>query len=283
MLADSEAMFVDSLTYLFNMLAERWKYRASNEKELAMSPEERQISRRLYRLHLELIPPCISVVTLLTVTVNSLKNAITTLLSNTPLPPEDSPNVSVMMIFSVSNSILDIINVACFVHVDHAFLSPLKFPDMEEYHLHEACPLVLDQQGIETVSASKMTKSPDSDDVSDQSSSINLNMCSAWTVSIPCMSNRFHVAYSDANKCCGAQQHVFADTLRSMAVLSAACIAYNTDLVSAEVADAVAAVIVSFIILLSCLPLTKGLLYTAMEIRHMHRHASVAAFQAIAV
>lgn len=183
MLADSEAMFVDVLTYLFNMLAERRKSRVDNEKELAMSPEERNISRRLHRLYLELIPPCISVIILLTVTVNSIKNAITTLLSNTPLSPEDTPDLFIMMIFSVSNSILDIVNVACFVNVDHAFLSPLKFPDMEEYHLQETCPLVLDQQGIETAAVSKMRATLDSDNFSEEGSSINLNMCSAWTVS----------------------------------------------------------------------------------------------------
>lgn len=97
-----------------------------------------------------------------------------------------------------------------------------------------------------------------------------------------CTTNLSHVNYSDTHTSCGTNQHVFADTLRSIAVLSAACIAYNTNLVSAEVADAFAAVIVSLIILLSCLPLTKGLVNTAMEIRHMHRHESAATLKASA-
>jgi len=245
MLADSEAMFVDAGTYLFNMVAERLKHRAFSEKELAMTPEERQFTRRLHRLYLELIPPFISVTTLLAVTVTTLLDSISTLLSTTPHSTDDDPDLAIMLLFSSLNLILDMVNVTCFARVDQAVLTPLNFKELENHH--EVSPLLVQDQA-ETESETNTI--PESDEVSEDSSLINLNMCSAWT-------------------------HVFADTLRSVAVLIAAGIASVSDIISPEAADSIAAVIVSFIILLSCLPLTKGLIHTAIEIRHMHVHGTV--------
>jgi Co/Zn/Cd efflux system component len=62
-------------------------------------------------------------------------------------------------------------------------------------------------------------------------------------------------------------QHVFADTLRSIAVIIASVIAEVVDSVTPEVADATAAVIVSVIILASLLPLFRGLFRTWGELR----------------
>lgn len=60
-----------------------------------------------------------------------------------------------------------------------------------------------------------------------------------------------------------------ADTLRSVAVLVAAGIAYLCDVVTPDAADACASLMVSIIIIVSLGPLVQGLYYTALEIREM--------------
>jgi len=80
----------------------------------------------------------------------------------------------------------------------------------------------------------------------DEEDRVNLNMCSAYT-------------------------HVFADTLRSVAVIIATIIARLVDSVTPEVADATAAVIVSLIILFSLVPLFRGLIKTWYELRSIAR------------
>lgn len=62
---------------------------------------------------------------------------------------------------------------------------------------------------------------------------------------------------------CSAYTHVFADTLRSIAVIIAAALAELFDEVSAEEADAAAALVVSLLILLSLVPLFQGLVQSA--------------------
>ena len=64
-------------------------------------------------------------------------------------------------------------------------------------------------------------------------------------------------------------QHVFADTLRSIAVIIAAVIAEVVDEVTSEEADATAAVVVSALILVSLIPLVQGLVKTFGELKAM--------------
>eukprot|EP00523_Entomoneis_sp_CCMP467_P022842 CAMPEP_0168830148 /NCGR_PEP_ID=MMETSP0727-20121128/1381_1 /TAXON_ID=265536 /ORGANISM="Amphiprora sp., Strain CCMP467" /LENGTH=137 /DNA_ID=CAMNT_0008883369 /DNA_START=197 /DNA_END=607 /DNA_ORIENTATION=+ len=52
MLADSEAMTVDAVTYLFNLCAERIKNRPPKEAELRLKPKQRKYQRELRRLSL---------------------------------------------------------------------------------------------------------------------------------------------------------------------------------------------------------------------------------------
>jgi Co/Zn/Cd efflux system component len=59
---------------------------------------------------------------------------------------------------------------------------------------------------------------------------------------------------------------VCADTLRSVAVLIAASVAWFVPGVPGNMADSVAAVVVSVIILGSLLPLIQGLVYTVVQI-----------------
>jgi Co/Zn/Cd efflux system component len=198
MLEDSEAMFVDALTYLFNLLAERLKHRPYTEKEKRMPADLRHRQRRLTRLYLELIPPFISVSTLLVVTIYALRDSMTVLLGNQPNNQADSPDIMIMMIFSALNLGLDVVNVMCFARVDqavgihatikitgahhHAHMA-YQFQPSETTPLKEITPL--------KATAQKRTAEIDSetnfsDEASTDSEGLNLNMCSAWTVSFLC-------------------------------------------------------------------------------------------------
>jgi Co/Zn/Cd efflux system component len=84
------------------------------------------------------------------------------------------------------------------------------------------------------------------DNEEEETEHANLNMCSAYT-------------------------HVFADTLRSIAVIVAAGIAEVVDSVTPEEADAAAAVVVSILVLLSLIPLFHGLVQSVSELRAIRR------------
>ena len=84
---------VDVVTYLFNFLAER-------HKRGTPGMSARQL--RLRRLYLELIPPLISVTTLIAVTVMALEEAFKTLV-NKNNTPEGQPDLQIMLLFSGLN------------------------------------------------------------------------------------------------------------------------------------------------------------------------------------
>jgi Co/Zn/Cd efflux system component len=69
----------------------------------------------------------------------------------------------------------------------------------------------------------------------------------------------FFALYPNVTCKCSAYTHVFADTLRSIAVIIATIIALIVKSVTPEEADASAAVVVSILILLSLIPLFQGL------------------------
>jgi len=83
-----------------------------------------------------------------------------------------------------------------------------------------------------------------------QKGQVNLNMCSAYT-------------------------HVFADTVRSLAVLIASLVGKYVDAITPEVADAIAAVIVSGIILTALIPLLSGMVRTACELISIRREEAL--------
>ncbi len=70
---------------------------------------------------------------------------------------------------------------------------------------------------------------------------------------------------------CSAYTHVFADTIRSIAVLTASILAESIPNITAEEADASAAVAVSAVILIALLPLLLGLRRTWLELRAIRR------------
>lgn len=190
MLADSEAMSVDALTYLFNLCAERIKKQPYSEYELSLSKPVRDRRRTMKRLYLEVVPPLISVSTLIAVTVVVMKDSYRTLFGD-PNGDFDEPeevDVTIMLIFSALNLLLDVVNVTCFARADQAFglqsitgfesQPSASFVNMSsrgndvevQLRATEGTPLV----------AGDEAESPPEDTFY----GINLNMCSAWTVRV---------------------------------------------------------------------------------------------------
>jgi hypothetical protein len=176
MVADSAAMFVDAGTYLCNMLAERLKSRPLTEEEENLPPLVLEHKLKLQRLYLELFPPLVSVVTLLYLTCTTFQSAIEVFVipdSAGNDDNDDEPDVKVMMFFSFMNLLLDIVNVTCFARVYQTVMTPENFDTKTE-----KTPLI----PIDATVTSYTETSLDDEEISD-AELINLNMCSAWTVS----------------------------------------------------------------------------------------------------
>jgi len=148
MMGDSAAMIVDALTYLFNYIAERRKNRfdelysvADDEAKIlqlvggdhvgSIDVEDRERTLRRIRerakrkmvLQLEIIPPFISVTTLVVVIGFVLRKALRVLYLDMHRSPalQGNPNVNLMLAFSVFNLGLDGLNVFCFAKSKHLF------------------------------------------------------------------------------------------------------------------------------------------------------------------
>jgi hypothetical protein len=179
MFADSSAMFVDSGTYLCNMLAERLKSRTLTDEETKLAPHELELRMKLHTLYLELFPPLVSVLTLMYVTCTTFQVATFTLM-HLDLQEQNAacqPDLKVMMIFSALNLLLDIMNVTFFARVQQAIINPLYL----ETRRNEKTPLISNID--ETLSSTSIDTFLADDELSDDTDPINLNMCSAWTVS----------------------------------------------------------------------------------------------------
>jgi Co/Zn/Cd efflux system component len=186
MLEDAEAMSVDASTYLFNLCAERVKHRPYTAKELDMPQDVREYMREMKRLYLEVIPPLISVTTLIAVTVYAIKDAVDSL-SRPNEGPEDEVDASIMMWFSGANLLLDLVNVTCFARAQQAFglttvkreVAPTRFSVRDGGN---TLSLQLESQQLLSEEGSENDELPDNIYPGDQLL-FNLNMCSAWTVS----------------------------------------------------------------------------------------------------
>lgn len=329
MMGDSGAMFVDAITYLFNLVAER---RKSRFEEYYQEPQHladddavrraklKQRSKRKLILRMELIPPVISVATLLCVTAFVLHSSLRMILLDThrDRSEQGDPNLSLMLVFSCLNLLLDLVNVFCFARakrlfgyattskhlvpgstpnsvgspqfrtpkhyaqlgvrsdsVDyeddlelHADIEDMTFEDRfeaikatlartkqqqeefqdepaEDWSSDKTVPSSNGNNADEHVGGRNSQRQDESDEEEKLQEEANLNMCSAYT-------------------------HVFADTLRSLAVIIAATVAEVADGVTSEEADATAAVVVSALILLSLVPLLSGLVSTFGELRSIH-------------
>ena len=260
MVGDSVAMIVDSIAYLFNWIAERRKREATAcaAADDSITPRIRRRTQRKRVLELEIVPPILSVSILVVVTTIVTQSAVSVLLS----PPSEAseatgqPNLIVMVVFSASNLCLDMLNVFCFsksnenmggdggaaatVNETQQIMSnPSGYDRVHQDHKqHDAatnddclyCHQADDDEGEER---------------HDEDNHANLNMCSAFT-------------------------HVFADTVRSIAVIIAAAIAMISPAVDGITADAVAAVVVAVLILLSLIPLLHGLRKSASELQAIY-------------
>lgn len=215
MLADSEAMLVDALTYLFNLLAERIKNRPLTDDERRLTPATRHYQRELRRLYLELIPPSISVLTLLAVTFMTIREASETLRSTSEDEEEqgdvDDVSLPIMLTFSAANLLLDIVNVTCFARANLNFgletvrreqftindslfgsnassrdgesRSPKNGQDRSTVPAAEVTPLLATASTSNgRASHQRRISSSDLYQPTKTHEIVNLNMCSAWTV-----------------------------------------------------------------------------------------------------
>lgn len=292
MLGDSVAMMVDALTYLFNLVAERQKeiYASKLQQQYKFSSPMTSFSRnkmvlqyRKYTCQLELIPPLLSVSTLLVVTVLVLKESIHTLILDRERDAslQSDPNVDLMVIFSFFNLLLDVVNIGCFASANHALGYKTETGTSDEIGVDtgkiatteairgtyqrdqqhrdkndcdsdseettETDDEPLEKAPIDTERTSREVDDYDDDFIRDNGDdSTNLNMCSAYT-------------------------HVFADTIRSFAVILASLLAKFTTAVTSEVADAAAAVVVSILIFLSLFPLIGGMIQTFKSLIDINR------------
>lgn len=196
MLADSEAMSVDALTYLFNLCAERLKHRPLTSSELSMPVERRCYQRELRRLYLELIPPTASVATLVFVTFITLREALATLRAEGDVNHEDEDvSIPIMLYFSAANLLLDVVNVTCFARAHSTFgldvvrqeSTAIKEGILSARYSHER--LRIDERSRLLPSGGSMESELTNLQRHETSvprghlDLVNLNMCSAWTVS----------------------------------------------------------------------------------------------------
>ena len=252
MLADSAAMMVDAFTYLFNLIAERLKNRPIPVDD-SVPDIVRKRQRRRKVLYLEIVPPLISVVTLIVVSVVVLADAVDTIMKrlttedqNVVDNDDDLPNAWIMFLFSSANLALDVMNVTCFAKaksfgffmLHHLFGNEQETGiEMEEPTIPtESTRLVGEKVGGGDYDASMDVEQIDNKYFDDggEERTANLNMCSAYT-------------------------HVVADTLRSLAVVVAASLATIFGCIPSDVADATGAIVVSLIIAISLGPLLAGL------------------------
>lgn len=232
MLGDSVAMMVDALTYLFNLVAERQKEvyasKLKHQNKLSSSPmtaftrNKMVLEYRKYTYQLELIPPLLSVATLMVVTVLVLKESIHTLIldSERDASLQSDPNVDLMVIFSFFNLLLDVVNVGCFASANHALGyktdtgendqadvdtgntttteaiqetchrferdNPGADNDIDGIEICDDNSEEIEMNEFDTEAASREPHDCDDrfkDDITDDSTKTNLNMCSAYTVS----------------------------------------------------------------------------------------------------
>jgi hypothetical protein len=213
MIADCEAMSVDAITYLLNLCAERYKNRPYTPYELSvLSLPQRQHRRALSKCYFEFIPPTISVVTLILVTIFTLQDATTSLLTiatkhaaatniTTAMSGDDDDDddddttvsIPIMFGFSFANLLLDIMNVTCFTRSGFLTLEWMKMPITAAQPVEQQLLYPDDVESSTETSLLLLNQKKDlkcytnncdnnDDDPNQSTAEVNLNMCSAWTV-----------------------------------------------------------------------------------------------------
>jgi len=87
---------------------------------------DRSYKREMQRLYLEVIPPTISVLTLICVTIVTFREACQTLRTEGSQDAageeeDDDVSITIMFMFSAGNLLLDILNVTCFARANMNF------------------------------------------------------------------------------------------------------------------------------------------------------------------
>mmetsp|Transcript_10 Transcript_10/g.23 ORF Transcript_10/g.23 Transcript_10/m.23 type:complete len:398 (+) Transcript_10:152-1345(+) len=314
MLGDSIAMMIDSLAYLFNMVAERKKevyatklqeqHSASSSNDLEPFTKNRMVLEyRKYTYQLELIPPLVSVTTLLVLTIIVLKKAVYSLIldfqGDEHLGPD--PDVNLMALFSVINLVLDAVNVGYFASANHALgyktnrerqdndtdagTNALIKPsdDSETDNEHSDNFDVVNVDNMDRLENDRPCSCPKT--TSDTGSSPLDESCACPSTPFSTESPSYgsndsfddhfldHKVDDDGTNLnmCSAYTHVFADTIRSLCVVIASLLAKYTEAVTPEIADASAAVVVSILIFLSIFPLIGGMIQTYHSLREVNQ------------
>jgi Co/Zn/Cd efflux system component len=316
MMGDSAAMIVDSMTYLFNWIAERRKNRfdqLNDDSSLPVGADAitaariRERSKRKLVLQMEIFVPLISVTTLVMVTIFVTKKAVGVLLLDMHRGRDEQrmPNIHLMLAFSIFNLALDGLNVFCFARSKHLMGYATIEEDSDRVTLLDdlSRPVVLletmhdDSESRDEAALQKQQirgykqfpivnghgmNSDDRCDNAKDASYANLSPQRPQPAETEATAadeeNGYNRSFDDVHddhhnkehanlNMCSAYTHVFADTLRSLAVIVASCIAEILPQVTPEEADATAAIVVSFLILLSLMPLIQGLVHSAAELR----------------
>lgn len=371
LLGDSLAMMVDAFTYLFNWFAERQKALYAEKlrrQQLMVSPSSASVENiekgssaaeadlptiqalqyKKYTYQLEIVPPLISVATLIVVTIFVLKESIGVLVldAQRDRSEQSDPNVRLMMLFSCLNLLLDVVNVGCFASAKHALgynTTPDDDDDDNEEEEEEtenatiqattcdgaedcSCQIANGLCEIEMINRSCQPPNPGTSGLPINAENVHDRCCVATSNGNPdsCTNDDLHQSHEyeedddDDNEVeemddmdemspmrprssnrkrsddafgnddndeeaveesnlnmCSAYTHVFADTLRSLAVIVASLLAQFTSAVTSEVADATAAVVVSALILLSLLPLFRGMVQTFRSLQKVNRQLEI--------
>eukprot|EP01082_Thalassiosira_pseudonana_P013905 g12152.t1.1.5e17418b g12152 g12152.t1 contig6:1326968-1328043(+) len=229
MMGDSAAMAVDALTYGFNLYAERQKSQAVDESVVSEdggieltsnnpngaslqmitrndsddSTERIQQKLQLYRrrrhLHLELIPPLMSVSILIVVIGFVLHKAIHILVldSHRSKSEQSRPNLILMMTFSCLNLLLDLVNVTCFARAKHLMgyntidvhVESVKSTRQQYGKINHGGGVRSDYSDYlqpAGLGGNGETEESNEDEMAEDNNKeerVNLNMCSAYTVS----------------------------------------------------------------------------------------------------
>jgi Co/Zn/Cd efflux system component len=251
------------------------------QKELVdVSSLASQIKLRKYVVLLEIVAPTISVLVLIVVTILITKQAVDTIADIDSQKRFQhhagvEPNLYIMLYFTVFNLLLDVINMYFFTRPQCRCCCSIgrrhrQQQEQQQQHDHQTDHVELNEGYFttnENEDAFLPEHTPTTDTITDPNHTLtqiqqfldrskqspssrhtarNLNMCSAFT-------------------------HVLADTLRSFAVITAVSLALIKGIEPA-LADATAALIVSFLIALSLIPLIQGLgrnMFELMSIRRM--------------
>jgi len=182
------------------------------------------------RLKLELFIPLASMAALLATSAYVVKEAVDTIAS-----PPDEPEAGdlTMLVFASVNLGIDFVSLFCFARVNRLFgYESLDADAARDFDGYEALGEDAEAGQAAAPAPSEGGDAPEPWDGHQHKS--NTNMCSAYT-------------------------HVIADTLRSLAVMTAAIISRASSRVNPDLADAWAAIAVSAIIFFSMLPLLSGL------------------------